>query len=94
MQWIRPLYATSSYAGMRAQLRALKKRRAELLGLAVTRHEWPDVLEQVREVNRRAEVLEERLGRLQAKYQQQRKTAITDELLDISSGFEALADEE
>lgn len=64
MQWIRPLYATSSYAGMRAQLRALKKRRDELLNQAVSRHEWPGVLDQVREVNRRVEVLEERLGRL------------------------------
>lgn len=64
MQWIRPLYATNSYSGMRSQLRALKKRRDELLNRAVNRHEWPEVLEEVREVNRRAEVLEERLGRL------------------------------
>lgn len=65
MQWIRPLYAASSYTGMRTQLRALKKRRDDLLSLAVSRHEWPEVMEQVREVNRRVEVLEERLGRLQ-----------------------------
>ncbi len=34
--------------------------------------------------------IEERLGELTAKYHQQRQTAITGELLDIVSGFEAL----
>lgn len=34
--------------------------------------------------------IEERLGDLQANYRQQRQNSITEELLDIVSGFEAL----
>jgi F-type H+-transporting ATPase subunit gamma len=37
--------------------------------------------------------IEERLGELNRQYHQQRQTAITSELLDIVSGFEALRGE-
>ncbi|RJP16053.1 MAG: hypothetical protein C4520_18735 [Candidatus Abyssobacteria bacterium SURF_5] len=37
--------------------------------------------------------IEERLGELQTQYHQQRQAAITEELLDIVSGFEALKEE-
>lgn len=44
------------------EIARLKKRRDQLLNTACTRFEWVDLLEEVKQINKRLRVLHRRLG--------------------------------
>ena len=47
---------------IRTELKSLKRRRDQLLNTACTPHEWTQIQQKVRLINRKVSVLQQRLG--------------------------------